>query len=67
MGFIQLGLQCFRNVSEVLKLSQQMPVIIIFEAANLMGPSIAGVLLDINIRLCLPIFMIIMSLIYLVI
>ena len=41
--------------------------VIIFGAANLMVPSIAGVLLDINIRLCLPIFMISMSLIYLVI
>ncbi len=41
--------------------------VIIFEAANLMGPSIAGVLLDINIRLGLPIFMISMGLLYLVI
>ena len=37
--------------------------VIIFGAANLMVPSIAGVLLDINVRLCLPIFMISMSLI----
>ena len=41
--------------------------VIIFEAANLMGPSIAGVLLDINVRLGLPIFMISMGLFYLVI
>ena len=41
--------------------------VIIFETANLMGPSIAGVLLDINIRLGLPIFMISMGLFYLVI
>ena len=41
--------------------------VIIFKAANLMGPSIAGVLLDINIRLGLPNFMISMGLFYLVI
>ena len=40
--------------------------VIIFESANLMGPSIAGVLLDINVRLGLPIFIISMSLFYLV-
>ena len=41
--------------------------VIIFEAANLMGPGIAGVLLDMNIRLGLPIFMIRIGVFYLVI
>ena len=41
--------------------------VIIFEAANLMGPGIAGVLLDMNIRLGLPIFMISIGVFYLVI
>ena len=41
--------------------------VIIFEAANLIGPGIAGVLLDLNIRLGLPIFMISMGVFYLVI
>ena len=41
--------------------------VIIFELANLMGPSIAGILLDINIRLGLPIFMIGIGFFYLVI
>ena len=41
--------------------------VIIFESANLMGPSIAGVLLDINARLGLPIFMISMGVLYLTI
>ena len=40
--------------------------VVIFGAANLMVPSIAGILLDINIRLGLPIFMISMGLFYLV-
>ena len=41
--------------------------VIIFESANLIGPSIAGVLLDINARLGLPIFMISMGVLYLTI
>ena len=41
--------------------------VIIFEAANLMGPGIAGVLLDMNIRLGLPIFMISIGIFYLAI
>ena len=41
--------------------------VIIFEAANLMGPGIAGVLLDMNIRLGLPIFMISIGVFYLMI
>lgn len=39
---------------------------ILFEAKNLMRHTIAGVLVDINIRLGLPIFMIILALFYLV-
>ena len=41
--------------------------VIIFEVANLMGPTIAVVLVDINIRLGLPIVMISMGLFYLAI
>lgn len=41
--------------------------VIIFETANLMGPGIAGYLLDMNIRLGLPIFMISIGIFYLVI
>ena len=41
--------------------------VIIFEIANLAGPGIAGVLLDVNIRLGLPIFMISVGIFYLVI
>ena len=41
--------------------------VIIFELSNLMGPSLAGILLDINVRLGLPIFLISMGIFYLVI
>lgn len=40
---------------------------ILFEAENLMRHTIAGVLVDINIRLGLPIFMISLGLFYLII
>ena len=41
--------------------------VIIFETANLMGPGIAGILLDMNIRLGLPIFMISIGIFHVVI
>ena len=41
--------------------------VIIFELSNLMGPGIAGILLDMNIRLGLPIFMITIGIFYLII
>jgi MFS family permease len=41
--------------------------VIIFETANLMGPGIAGMLLDMNIRLGLPIFMISIGIFHMVI
>jgi len=41
--------------------------VIVFEIANLAGPGIAGVLLDLNIRLGLPVFMISIGIFYLAI
>jgi len=41
--------------------------VIIFEFSNLLGPAVAGVLLDINIRLGLPIFMMCIGAFYLII
>lgn len=41
--------------------------VIIFELSNLVGPALAGVLLDINIKLGLPIFLVGVGLFYLVI
>ena len=41
--------------------------VIIFELANLMGPGIAGMLLDVNIRFGIPIFMTSIGVFYLVI
>ena len=63
---IRLAMLCNRfRGDEIVKANAGF--VIIFESASIIGPGIAGVLLDINIQLGLPIFMISMGVFYLVI